>query len=382
MARDALQLSHVILDSLNDGLYVCDRDRRIIYWSKSAHRITGWRAEDVLGRRCSDGVLCHIDKDGRRLCGEEFCPLHRSMVTNKASTCPIVVFGQTKNGSRVPMMVSVSPVHSADGEVIGGVETFNDFSESFANLERARHIQTLSLEHDLPLDSRVEFETFYVPHDMIGGDYFAIAALDANRYVFLLADVMGHGVPSALYTMHLSSLWNRHCKLLANPKEFAEQLNEDLCKVVRDESFATAICGVLDAERRIMRFASAGGPPIVWMNLRAETKQIVAPGLPFGMIDSADYHEVELPCSAGDCLLMFTDGAVEIHNDEDRMLGADGLIGILHRMGYPQTRLQIEPLQEALLSFSNGIRLADDLTLMEIRFPPESARQVQYSAAP
>ena len=65
-----LELSNVILDSLSDGVYVCDRDRRIVYWSKSAEQITGWLAKDVIGRRCLDNVLCHEDKDGRRLCGE------------------------------------------------------------------------------------------------------------------------------------------------------------------------------------------------------------------------------------------------------------------------------------------------------------------------
>lgn len=371
MSNNNVPLSTLILDSLNDGLYVCDKDRRITYWSKSAERITGWRSEDVLGRRCSDGILCHIDKDGRRLCGEEFCPLHRSMVTDKASTCPVVVFGQNKEGGRVPMMVSVAPIHDADGEVVGGVETFTDFSESFANLERAKHIQTTSLEQDLPRDRRVGFSTFYVPHDMIGGDYFAIAPLDENRYGFLLADVMGHGVPSALYTMHLSSLWNRYFPMVANPAEFAEQMNRDLCKVVRDESFATAICGTLDAEAKTIRFASAGGPPIVVMKTDGATKQIVAPGLPFGMIGTADYDEVEIAFDAGDCVLMFTDGAIEIHNAEGRMLGTPGLIELLRGMNYPATGIQIERLQESLLGFSNNIRLADDLTLIEIRFSPD-----------
>ena len=73
--------SSLILDSLNDGVYVCDKDRRIVYWSKSAEKITGWESNDVVGRRCLDDVLCHIDKDNHPLCGEEFCPLHRSMIT-------------------------------------------------------------------------------------------------------------------------------------------------------------------------------------------------------------------------------------------------------------------------------------------------------------
>jgi sigma-B regulation protein RsbU (phosphoserine phosphatase) len=368
MAQDTPSISHVILDSLHDGLYVCDTDRRIIYWSKSAERITGWHAEEVLGRRCSDGLLCHIDKDGRRLCGEEFCPLHRSMVTDKASTCPVVVFGQTRTGGRVPMMVSVAPIHGPGGDVVGGVETFTDFSESFANLERAKNIQMLSLERNLPQDPRVDFSTFYVPHDMIGGDYFAIAPLDRNQYGFLLADVMGHGIPSALYTMHLSALWGRYLGLLTHPAEFAERLNRDLCRVVRDESFATAICGVLDAQGRTVRFASAGGPPMVVLKTRGEAQQVVASGLPFGMIADVDYQEVEVACAAGDCLLLFTDGAVEIHNAEGRMLGTGGLIDLLHALDYPRTRLQIEPLQEALLRFSDELRLTDDLTLLEIRF--------------
>ena len=72
-----------ILNSLSDGVYVCDRNRRVVYWSASAERITGWTAKDVVGRACFNNVLCHIDKDGHRLCGEEYCPLHRAMVTGK-----------------------------------------------------------------------------------------------------------------------------------------------------------------------------------------------------------------------------------------------------------------------------------------------------------
>ena len=83
-----------IVDSLNDGIYVCDPDRRIIYWSKSAERITGWSAEEVVGRHCFDSVLCHVDKDGHQLCGEEFCPLHRAIKTNAGSKGSLLVYAQ------------------------------------------------------------------------------------------------------------------------------------------------------------------------------------------------------------------------------------------------------------------------------------------------
>jgi len=65
-----------VINSLSDGVYICDTERRITYWSESAVRITGWSQADVVGKHCFDNVLCHIDKDGHRLCENEFCPLH------------------------------------------------------------------------------------------------------------------------------------------------------------------------------------------------------------------------------------------------------------------------------------------------------------------
>ena len=167
--QDLLTLSNVILDSLGDGVYVCDRERTIVYWSKSAERITGWSSEDVVGRRCLDEVLCHVDKDGHLLCGEEFCPLHRSMITGTASDLPVIVFAKGKSGQRIPMHVTVAPIRDKAGEVIGGVETFRDVSTLLADMQRAKRIQSLSLEHDLPSDPRVRFSTHYVPHDIVGG---------------------------------------------------------------------------------------------------------------------------------------------------------------------------------------------------------------------
>jgi PAS domain S-box-containing protein len=104
-----------ILDSLSEGVYVCDLDRRIVFWSKSAERITGWRSEDVLGRACHAGILCHEDKDGHRLCGKEFCPLHRSMITDVTGTTPLIVFARAKNGRRIPMQVTTAPLRCVPG---------------------------------------------------------------------------------------------------------------------------------------------------------------------------------------------------------------------------------------------------------------------------
>lgn len=363
-----LTLSDVILDSLSDGVYVCDRDRRIAYWSKSATRITGWTSEDVVGRRCLDNVLCHIDKDGHVLCGEEFCPLHRSMLTGCTSTVPLIVYARTKNGSRIPMQVSVAPIRDSAGNIVGGVETFRDMSALLADLERAKRIQSLSLENDVPDDARVRFSTFYTPHDIVGGDFFAIRRISADHYGFVVADVMGHGIAAALHTMHLSSLWQRSCQLLVHPADFAETVNKELDKVVKDESFATAICGVIDAKNRTVRFAAAGGPPILVFRAGDTVEQLESAGLPFGMMEDSEYEEAEASLGPGDCLLLLSDGAFEIHNARDELLGVDGLVAILKDLGYPAKGIKMDSVEEALLRFSNSLRLNDDVTLLEVRF--------------
>ena len=170
--NELLLSSETILDSLSEGVYVCDRDRRIVFWSKSAERITGWQSEDVVGKRCLEDILCHVDKDGHRLCGEEYCPLHRAMITGVTTNVPVIVFAQCKNGRRIPTQVTTSPIRNAAGEVIGGVETFRDVSPMLVDLERAKKIQEQSLDQDLPADPRVQFSTFFMPHDIVGGDYF------------------------------------------------------------------------------------------------------------------------------------------------------------------------------------------------------------------
>jgi phosphoserine phosphatase RsbU/P len=241
-------------------------------------------------------------------------------------------------------------------------------SAVLADLERAKRIQSITLEHNLSEDARIRFSAFYRPHDIVGGDFYAIRQLDADQYGFILADVMGHGVAAALYTMHLSSLWERDCHRVENPADFAAVVNNALAKVVKDESFATAICGVIDAKQRTLRFTSAGGPPILVAHPSGATEQLESSGLPFGMMEDSSYVEVAAQFEPETRLLLFSDGAVEIHNVEGAMLGVEGLIQILKGFGYPKSSININAVEEVLLKFSNSIRLEDDLTFLEARF--------------
>jgi PAS domain S-box-containing protein len=360
----------IILDSINEGVYVTDTNRKIVYWGKAAERILGWSAREVVGKHCQDGVLCHVDKDGHSLCGELYCPLYRTMLTGKRSGSPIIMFAQAKSGERIPLQVAVSPLRNAAGEVIGGVETFRDLSEEFTDVERARKIQLLSLQHDLPTDPRIRFATHYIPHDVIGGDYYAMAKLDADRYGFFLADVMGHGVPAALYTMFLSSLWGSHQPLLAQPARFAHAVSDRLHFLTQeDEQFATALCGLFDLKSGELRLVGAGNPPpvVIRAGSHGSWDHPHVAGLPLGLFAGSEYQEAVLPLGRGDCVLFFTDGAIEITDPRGACLGIEGLTRILREVGYPGSGPAFDAIEEKLLNASDRIRFDDDVTFVDVR---------------
>jgi PAS domain S-box-containing protein len=372
--NDLLLSSETILDSLSEGVYVCDRDRRIVFWSKSAERITGWQSEDVVGKRCLEDILCHVDKDGHRLCGEEYCPLHRAMITGATTDVPVIVFAQSKNGRRIPTQVTTAPIRNEAGEVIGGVETFRDVSPMLVDLERAKKIQEQSLGQELPDDPRLHFSTFFMPHDIVGGDYYAVKQLDTDRYGFLIADMEGHGIAAALYAMHLSILWNRHFHLLKNPADFTAAVNAELIEIFGSVvTFATAMSGIIDVADATLCFTGAGGPPPLIIHENWTVEQPKSTGPPLGVMEDIRYEEKMVKLEPGDSILLFSDGAIEIQNAENEWLGNEGFTQILKSLDYPRTKLSMDSLEEELLKFSNDIRLQDDITIIEVRFAGQNA---------
>ena len=105
--------------------YVVDTERRIRSWNAGAERIAGYRAEEVVGRACSEGLLCHVDESGRLLCGDR-CPLLETMTDGRERSARVWL--HHSKGHLVPVVVHAAPLRGEDGDVVGAVETFYDDS--------------------------------------------------------------------------------------------------------------------------------------------------------------------------------------------------------------------------------------------------------------
>jgi diguanylate cyclase (GGDEF)-like protein/PAS domain S-box-containing protein len=112
-----------LLDHVNDAVYFVDRARHIVYWNESAERLTGFSRLEVIGRRCSDGLLDHIDDQGRQLC-DRGCPLLRAV--SEKETRQERVFLRHKDGRRISVYARTLPVQDDAGNVVGAAQVFSD----------------------------------------------------------------------------------------------------------------------------------------------------------------------------------------------------------------------------------------------------------------
>lgn len=117
------EVYRVVLESLPTGVYLVDRDRRILFWNEGAEEITGYLRQEVIGRHCHDNLLMHCDENNALLCGVA-CPLLETMHDGQPREAD--VFLRHKDGQRVPVRVRSVPIRDEDGQITGAAECFDE----------------------------------------------------------------------------------------------------------------------------------------------------------------------------------------------------------------------------------------------------------------
>jgi phosphoserine phosphatase RsbU/P len=182
-----------------------------------------------------------------------------------------------------------------------------------------------------------------------------------------VADVMGHGIASALYTMQLRSIWEECRSQLASPARFAGELNRRLHHLAGpDGYFATVFLLLLDAASGQLVYTRAGHPAPLLFRAEGRVESLAERSPAVGLTSDAIYKESQARLDGGDSLLLYTDGAIEITDARGEELGEAGFVQLLQKAG--TAKLDLGRVEQSLLEFTNQIRLPDDLTLLQIRY--------------
>jgi phosphoserine phosphatase RsbU/P len=205
-------------------------------------------------------------------------------------------------------------------------------AQTRADLEMARHLQQSLLPDAYPTfprsaspaDSMLRFCHRFCPAAELAGDFLTVLPLSDTQAAVFLCDVMGHGVRSALVTAMVRALVDNAAPHAANPSHFLSEMNRRLRALLRsadEPMFATAFYLIADVAAGRLCFATAGHPPPLHLQRHAgQIAQLRAPPRPgpaLGLFGDAEYVTAECPLAAGDVVLLFTDGLVEV-------LSADG----------------------------------------------------------
>ena len=356
-----------VLDYLNLGVYITDCDRRIMLWNRKAEEITGYKAADVVGKHCHDNILMHVDKDGHPLCTTHLCPLHRSIVLDKESEKPVLLFAKRADGNRVALTVNTAPLKDEKGSIIGGIEAFWDQTGSIQDLEFARQVQRSLMPTLLPQPQNIRFDVCYCPYDLIGGDFYDVREIAVGKYGFMVADVTGHGVAAALYTMLLKGLVEQNQDHANTPHEFIGRMNQGLTKYVVEESFATAFYGMVDDESGEVVYTNAGHcVPFHYSAATGEVVKLETHGLPLGILEEGTYESGAVMLAPGDILFCYTDGILEVTDRDGNMIGEDGLIAILKQQLKAGSKNLLDRAHRQVKHQCGEITLTDDVLLLSV----------------
>jgi serine phosphatase RsbU (regulator of sigma subunit) len=189
-------------------------------------------------------------------------------------------------------------------------------------LEIARRIQQSLLPKTLPSFKGFGLAGFCRSARQVGGDLFDVLALSADSRLLLVADVMGKGVPAALFAATLRTLvrtiseWTRH------PSELLARMNRLMFEELADvDMFITVQAVVVDMSKNELILASAGHCPLLVARGTDEIRALSPRGLPLGISPGSSFQEETVPLGECSCAMLYTDGLTEMRNDQGAPYG-------------------------------------------------------------
>jgi serine phosphatase RsbU (regulator of sigma subunit) len=233
-------------------------------------------------------------------------------------------------------------------------------------LEIAQNIQRSLLPRSLPALSGYGLAGYCESARQVGGDFYDVLKMDENSALLIIADVMGKGMPAAMFAAVLRSLLRAVPEWTSQPAALLGRANRLLFEELSGvDMFITAQLAYVDTARQRMITASAGHCPLLFANGR-HVKPIAPEGLPLGIMADATFTAHTETLSSHSRVLLYTDGLTEARNQHGELFGQERLTQ------WFADKVQSEPsadelkshLAEYLNEFQSNAAPADDQTFL------------------
>jgi sigma-B regulation protein RsbU (phosphoserine phosphatase) len=247
---------------------------------------------------------------------------------------------------------------------IKGLNEYRNRKEILYDQELARTLQKNLLPQQAIRHPDFTISFHYSPGGIVGGDYFDFLYLPDGSLGIIMADAMGHGVSSAMIMAMLKMVFMNLAPEYEDPAELLGKLNEQFYGILRGRSYFTAFYAIIRNDPYRMICASAGHPfPIFYR--RTDDREITheVSGLSIGMFPKAEYNATEIHLTKGDYIFFYTDGILDLKDNQDFFIFFKERFCELARKGQTEILDELRKILE-----ENESENPDDRTMLLLQY--------------
>jgi serine phosphatase RsbU (regulator of sigma subunit) len=235
-----------------------------------------------------------------------------------------------------------------------------------ADIAIAASIQQRILPSELPAIQGYALSGINVPSKSVGGDYYDCIPLADGRYVLVIADVSGKGIPAALLVSSLHAYLSAYLETSMTLVDIVARLNTAIHSASTDDKFITAFFAILDPASGTLECVNAGHNTIYLRRVNGTVEELSAGGIPLGMLDlDLPYASETVTLGSGDRLLLYTDGIPEAQNAAQDLYDTVHPLKEFFATVVPATSAPfIDALMTDVNTFVGDAPQADDITAL------------------
>jgi serine phosphatase RsbU (regulator of sigma subunit) len=238
-------------------------------------------------------------------------------------------------------------------------------------LKIAREIQQSLMPRRLPQTGWFRAAAASIPSHQVGGDYCDVRQIEPDLWGFVVADVSGKGVSSALLASLLQGAFLAAGHAEMRMDAMMAHVNQFLTERTGGEKYATVFCGVLSKNGH-MRWSNAGHCPPLIIRKTGEVLKLSATSLPLGMLEEAEFSVETTHLDPGDRIVVYTDGVSEARNRAGQYFETKRLELLLRGNPGRSCAELITTLTNAVEAFTEGMPQSDDITAVVLEYEPEA----------
>ncbi len=271
-------------------------------------------------------------------------PLSRIGASISGLSHPLFVAGELVGVLSIGRYTRTHPFTAGQVNIIHTLSDFLGIQVRNAQFQRAT-LQTQLLERDYEVASRIQRQLLPKSHprkgrwatmgfcesaQRVGGDFYDIIEVGAHGLLLAVADVMGKGLPAALFATVFRTLLRARPELARSPGAFVDWLNQNLVTELGElDMFITAQLAYVNLSTRELRVAGAGHPPLLIAGRDQPAEQVFSLGPPLGIASELEFQEERRILPAATRLLLYTDGVSEATDANGTQVGTGPLLEIL-----------------------------------------------------